>query len=952
MLSAACPFPSAPNLTHLNLNFNILEAIEFNKEHSTIKKLFLRKNRLSHIPSLGNLQSLQVLDCSANSISDIGFLSGLTNLVSLDLSENEIEDISILASLPNLTYLNIKSNRITDISPIAGIQSLKFIDLTNNFVSNATALRNLENLEEIRLGHNRVTDLSILQNLKKIRLLDLRDNGIDEFPSFPSLENIVYLDLCGNALGEISALSSLTRLEFLDISRTNINNISPLTNLTSLKFLDISDNNVADLLPIRTIIAKGIPVKQSTYSYRVNYEDAIVLGSNPFTNPPVEIALQGNKAILNYFEEIVVQGKDYLYEAKLLIVGEGGVGKTTLAKKIIDIDSPLPEQDYTTRGITVEPHTFIRNDGNGTFKMNIWDFGGQQIYHTTHQFFLTKRSLYVLMTDSRRENDNFSYWLNVIELFSASSPIVILQNVHQDRTREFDEKSIISRFNVKGFFKLSLKDDPKKTAVFVKELEHQIQQLEHIGEELPKQWVKIRKALEQISLTKNFISKDDYLKICEENEIVNFERALFLSRYLHDLGVILHFQSEPALDDWIILQNTWATEAVYRVHDFPKEKEKGRFNSSDFEHIWNEDPDETDPDKRKRNREYARKRSYLLALMMKFEMCYKVQDKDLYIVPMLLPKNEPEIPSVTGITIRYSYDFMPKGITSRLTVRMHRFITNQSLVWATGVFLNENTASALIKETFEGREIQIIASGFNAKSLLTKIIYELDMIHSTFERLKVKKLIPCNCKTCTKAATPHFFDYEDLERRLFNKRETVECSKSYQVMNVKLLLEDAGVGDASSAGAVKPQKRKVFLSYSHKDEDFKDKLDVHLAPLKRSESIDVWNDRKIGPGQNWDATIRREIEEADIILLLISANFNNSLYILKTELDSAIKKHNQATALIVPVFIKECDFSGMPYEGIQGIPRDAKFIGNFTEREQDKLFAEVSRELRKIIINE
>ena len=70
------------------------------------------------------------------------------------------------------------------------------------------------------------------------------------------------------------------------------------------------------------------------------------------------------------------------------------------------------------------------------FRVNIWDFGGQEIYHATHQFFLTRRSVYLLVTDDRKEDTDFNWWLQVEEMLSDGSPLIIVQNEKQDRRRD------------------------------------------------------------------------------------------------------------------------------------------------------------------------------------------------------------------------------------------------------------------------------------------------------------------------------------------------------------------------------------------------------------------------------------------------------------------------------------------------------------------------------------
>ena len=123
----------------------------------------------------------------------------------------------------------------------------------------------------------------------------------------------------------------------------------------------------------------------------------------PSKIPPPEIVQQGNAAILEYFAKIAAEGSARLYEAKMLIVGDARVGKTTLLRKLQDVKAKLPPEEETTRGIDITGLKFKTTEDND-FTIHAWDFGGQEIYRATHQFFLTKRSLYILVDDSSRDD--------------------------------------------------------------------------------------------------------------------------------------------------------------------------------------------------------------------------------------------------------------------------------------------------------------------------------------------------------------------------------------------------------------------------------------------------------------------------------------------------------------------------------------------------------------------
>ena len=138
---------------------------------------------------------------------------------------------------------------------------------------------------------------------------------------------------------------------------------------------------------------------------------------NPLERPPLEIAVKGIEAIREYFRQLAAQGIDRLFEAKLLIVGEPGAEKQQSANEILETPiiccgrtRPPPEVSTSSPGNSRRIMTKLL--------VNLWDFGGQAIYHAAHQFFLTKRSLYALVADTRKEDTDFYYWLNAVELLS------------------------------------------------------------------------------------------------------------------------------------------------------------------------------------------------------------------------------------------------------------------------------------------------------------------------------------------------------------------------------------------------------------------------------------------------------------------------------------------------------------------------------------------------------
>jgi hypothetical protein len=145
------------------------------------------------------------------------------------------------------------------------------------------------------------------------------------------------------------------------------------------------------------------------------------------------------------------------------------------------------------------------------------------------------------------------------------------------------------------------------------------------------------------------------------------------------------------------------------------------------------------------------------------------------------------------------------------------------------------------------------------------------------------------------------------------------------------------------------RKLKVFISYAHKDEEIKNELEAHLIGLKRSELIDVWNDRQIMGGDVWDETIIAELQAADIIILLISVSFLNSKYIWEKEVALAMERHKNKTARVIPVIASSCDFGDMSFAKIQALPKNATPIDGFTRGERARIFSEIAKSIKEVV---
>ncbi|AFY57146.1 Leucine Rich Repeat (LRR)-containing protein [Rivularia sp. PCC 7116] len=767
---------------------------------TNLQSLHLEENQLSSLPAeIARLSNLQSLDLSYNNklIGLPAEIVQLSNLQSLRLRGNKLSSLPTeVVQLSNLQNLDLRYNQLSSLpAEIAQLSNLQNLDLWHNKLSSLPAeIAQLSNLQNLDLSFNKLSSLPAeIVQLSNLQNLDLRYNQLSNLPvEIVQLSNLQSLNLTSNQLNSLLIeIFQLTSLQSLNLSHNKLSSLPvEIGQLNSLQSLNLSYNKLSSLpaeigqltclqsLNLRNNQLNRLPTEIGHLHLHLK---VLTLDNNPLKFLPAEIRNRHSQRILNFYKQQLEQTIDRLYEAKLLIIGEGGAGKTSLAKKIEDEEYKLRSDEESTEGIDVIEWKFSLDNGK-EFRVNIWDFGGQEIYHQTHQFFLTERSLYALVADSRRENTNFYWWMKVAELLSDKSPIFIVKNEKQERQCEVSESQLRGEFShLKEVLATNLATN-RGLEEIKKNIQFYIYNLPHVGTELPKIWVEIRSAIE--NYFRNYISREEYYQLCRKHNLTKREDMLLLSSFLHDLGVFLHFQKDSILKHYVILKPEWATTAVYKVLDNKTVKQNlGCFSQDELADIWQDS-------------QYADMQDELLQLMMRFKLCYPIPNRcGNYIAPQLLETNQPEYSwnKSNNLILRYKYDFMPKGILTRFIVETHPWIEQQKLVWKSGVILDKYQTRAEVIENYNQREIKVRVSGNRKKDLLTVVTHELEKIHRSFERLKYQTLVPCNCSECMGSENPYSYPLENLRRRLEKRRYTIECEQSFEMVDVRRLIDDVNL---------------------------------------------------------------------------------------------------------------------------------------------------------------
>lgn len=782
----------------LDLRYSRITTLEIVRGLTNLEHLVVRSKAKIDLSPLEELINLKTLDLFGVKTKDISSLKKTTNLEILDIGNTQIRDLTPLSDLFNLKELLFKRTKIKTIIPLKNLTRLKKIDASYTIIIDFNSLSNLNNLEELRLEYSNVVTLDFVKNLQNIKYLDLSNTLVKDFRPLKKLKKLEKLYLTFTEISDLSVLKELRNLQTLNLQCTKIEDLSPLSNHKNLKYLNLSYTLITDLHPIKNMIKRSvIDIDDSLY-----FEESIIrITECPIENPPKSIIKRGKKAILNYFYQIENQGVEPIYETRLLIVGEPGAGKTSLMNKLINPTYEVCENKKeieSTIGINIhEGWEFLyKKDENINFKANLWDFGGQEIQYMTHQFFLSGRVLYVLVADNRTQNTNFPYWFEAINLFgkdqqNKQSPILVVLNENQHKSvTNYDHDGYCNRYSSTEIKCLNVdlsKTDERFEAVYL-QVQNMLSDLPHIGKPLPKLWRQIREDLNKLSENYNHISDEKLKEICKKRGIDDDLSINNLNAFLHDLGVILNFQDDRNLRDFVVLNPEWAVDAVYCIlKDDRIDKNAGRFDEKFLSEVWSSKYTQTE-------------QKNLLGLMMKdnFEICYEYT-KGKFIAPQFLKdlKTDFGFDNSDSLKFQFHYDFMPKGIITRLIVRLNEYIAESDgslLMSKKNVVFGKDSCKAWVNESdFENKgEIRIEVNGVSAnrREVMWWIRNEIKQIHKKwFNSLTPKQFVPCHCEECIKSTDPYFHDFEYLKKCLSKNKRNVNCQKSLNDVNVSKLID-------------------------------------------------------------------------------------------------------------------------------------------------------------------
>jgi internalin A len=438
----------------------------------------------------------------------------------------------------------------------------------------------------------------------------------------------------------------------------------------------------------------------------------------------------------------------------------------------------------------------------------------------------------------------------------------------------------------------------------------------------------------------NYISFEQYRHICKTDGEKDFGAQNSLAVHLHSLGIALNYKDDPRLRDTHVLNPHWVTNGIYTL-----------LNAEELAHS-NGELEAACLSRNLDIQNYPPERhGFLLDLMRKFELCFRFQeDENRYLIPDLLDKQRPEqatdFDPAECLNFRYEYPVLPEGLLPRFIVRTH-VLSEHQLRWRTGVILDFEGNRALVEADPQDKCVSISVKGPMAsrRRLLAVIRSDFERIHSSF-KFKPKELVPV-------PGHPNIsLPYQDLlvmEQNRLTKFPQVIDGQVVQ-LNIRDLLNGVdleGSRQAKSKLDRHSDALRLFYSYSHKDETLRDELETHLKLLQRQGLIQPWHDRRILPGDEWADDIDDNLNRADIILLLISADFIASDYCYEKEMQRAMERHNNSEAVVIPIILRPTDWQKTPFSKLQFLPKDADPVTQW--RDRDAAWLNVETGIKQVV---
>jgi GTPase SAR1 family protein len=675
-------------------------------------------------------------------------LRHLTQLQTLDLSRNRLTVLQeSLGQLTQLHSLNLSVNMLTALPESLG---------------------QLTQLQSFHLYHNLLAALpESLGELTRLRSLDLSNNCLTSLPgSLGQLTQLQSLYLYNNQLtSPPESLGQLTQLQSLYLNHNELTALPE--SFGRLKYVTkffVSDNRITD-------------IPSSLIQLRCFFE--ISFAGNPL-NPELIAAYEEGRDAVKTYLRAKAEAQITLNEAKLILVGEGEVGKTCL----MDALSGKPWQEHpSTHGIEIQPVKVTSAKTKTEIILNGWDFGGQRVYRPTHQLFFSAPAVYLVVWKPREgpQQGFVKEWIQLVKRREPTAKILVVatHGGPQQRQPDIDRQELWDLFGkdiIVDFFFVDSKPDEDGNRKGIEELKLATAriavELPEVGRSVPKSFQDVREALQERNVP--YLSLDEVLAICREHKMDDEIARLFIT-ISHRLGHLTHYENDPTLRDIVILRPDWlATAMSYVLDDEETRKAHGLVKFSRLSQLWN------DPLRPPETRYPEKLHRVFLRLMERFDLSYRVvgvspneETDPVSLIAQLVPDTTPEekdfekawTPEIASgdiqqiqicriVDAQNGQSANAEGLFYQLIVRLHKYSLGRenyysSVHWQRGLVLDDDyNGRALLRHI--GNDIHITVRAPYPERFLVMLTEEVKyLVESFWEGLNCGITVPClNPKSC------------------------------------------------------------------------------------------------------------------------------------------------------------------------------------------------------------
>ena len=736
-------------------------------------------DQLTSLPeSLGNLTALTTLYLHGNQLTSLPeSLGNLTALTTLYLHGNQLTSLpESLGNLTALTGLYLQENRLTSVPEwIGNLTALTGLGLSDNPLTSVPDwIGNLTALTQLYLQGNQLTSVpEWIGNLTALTQLYLRGNQLTSMPEWiGNLTALTDLDLHGNQLTSLP---------------------ESLGNLTALTRLELGDNRLTALpIQLAGLLEGGLELE---------------LDGNPLADPLPGLARRGTAELAIYLRSL--HGARPQYEAKLLVVGEGNVGKTSLIAALRS--EPFVDGRSTTHGIEITPLTIPAPSAGWDLTVRGWDFGGQEVYRITHQFFFTPRALYMVAWNARQgqEQDQVEDWLRRIRLRVGPDARAILAATHcAERRAELDYPHLERAFP--GMLVGSVEID-SRTGLGIDRLRLAIgaeaAQLPQMGQLWSPRWLAAREDILARGKTEPQIWYDQFAATCKQHRLSEPETST-LAKLMHDLGLIIYYSDDEGLRDIVVLNPEWLTKAIsYVLEDDATRQAGGILDHGRLSQVWRDRADGYAP----------HYHPYFLRLMEKFDISYRIEGDETHsLVAQLVPLQRPPLPwqpdsrppaGFRTLTLLCRMSEPAPGLIPWLTVRHHRDSTG--IYWRRGLFLRHRIAAYGSEAQIELRGNTELAVHVRAPSpdMYFNVLRDSieDLITRRWPGLTYRLYIPCPGTAADGSPCSGTFPLDGLLRQREAGQAIVVCMDCPATPQISALL----TGFAAPSGSLADELHQV-----------------------------------------------------------------------------------------------------------------------------------------------